>query len=81
MGDVDDNSLKEELETCNHFLVDSKMENGRLRIFSFAVNTLDYKNLLQKWDVMFENLQCAAKLNVAFDFVLKNVEEVSCKYS
>ena len=27
--DVDDNSLKEELESCKHFLVDSKIENGR----------------------------------------------------
>ena len=26
---IDDESLKEELETCNHFLVESEMENGR----------------------------------------------------
>ena len=32
MGDADDNSLKEELETCKHFLVDSEMENGRHRV-------------------------------------------------
>ena len=29
MGDVDDNSLKEELESCKHLLVDSEMEIGR----------------------------------------------------
>ena len=31
-GDVDDNSLREELETCKRFLVDSEMENGRERV-------------------------------------------------
>ena len=30
--DADDNSLKEELETRKHFLVDSEMENGRYRV-------------------------------------------------
>ena len=29
MGDVDDNSLKEELETCKHFLLYNRMQNGR----------------------------------------------------
>ena len=28
MKDVDDKSLKEELETCKHFLVDNEMEKG-----------------------------------------------------
>ena len=29
---------------------------------------------------MFDSLKCAAKLNVAFGFVLKNVEDCSCRY-
>ena len=29
---------------------------------------------------MFGSLKCAAKLNEAFGFVLKNVEDLSCRY-
>ena len=43
MGDVDDNSLKEE-----HFVVDSQMKNGRHRVYKFAMDTLDPKYLLEK---------------------------------
>ena len=43
MGDVDDNSLKEELETSKHFLVDSEMGNRRHRVYNFAMDTLDPK--------------------------------------
>ena len=48
MGDVDDNSLKEELETCIYFLADSEIENVRHRAYSFAMDTLDQKHLLEK---------------------------------
>ena len=41
--------------------------------------TLDRKFLLQKFDPVFDNLKCAAKLNVAFGFVLKNVSDGSCR--
>ena len=32
VGDVNGNSLKEELETCTQFLVDSEIENGEHRL-------------------------------------------------
>ena len=48
MGPIDDNSLKEELETCKHFLVESNMQIGRHRVFDFAMDTLDQKILLEK---------------------------------
>ena len=48
MGPIDDNSLKEELETCQQFLVESDMQNGRHRVFDFAMDTLDQKILLEK---------------------------------
>ena len=64
MGYADDNSLKEELETCKHFLVDSKMENGR---DNFAMDTLEPKHLLKK-------------LDVAFKFVLENAGDGSFRY-
>ena len=80
MGDIDDNSWKEELETCKHFLVSSEMENRRHGVYNFAMNTLDPKCSLEKLDVVFESLKCATRLDVAFDFVLKNVESGSCRY-
>ena len=73
-------SLKEELETWKQFLVDSEMENERRRVFNFAMDTLDPEYLLKKLDVVFDSLKCAAKLNLAFDFALKNVANESCWY-
>ena len=37
VGDVDDQSLREELESCQHFLTDTEMENGRHRVFSLQL--------------------------------------------
>ena len=42
--------------------------------------TLDPKFLLEKLDVVIDSLKCAAKLNVAFSFVLRNVEDRSYRY-
>ena len=41
VGDVDDQSLREELESCKHFLTDTEMENGRHRVFNFAMSSFD----------------------------------------
>ena len=70
-GDVDDNSQKEELETCKNFLVDGEKENGKQSIYNFAMDTLDPKILLEKLDVEFNILKCATKLNVAFGLCSK----------
>ena len=80
MGGVDLNCLNEELETCIHFLMDSEIENGKHRVYRFVVDTLDPKDLLEKLDVVFHSLECAAKLILIFGFVLKNVEDGSCRY-
>ena len=79
VGDDDDN-LKEELESCKHFLVDSEFENGRHKVFNFAMSTMDVHRMNEKLDAVFDTLKCAAKLNMAFGFVLKNVEDGSCRY-
>ena len=71
MGDVDDNSQKEELETCKKFLVDSEKENGKQSVYNFAMDTLDPKVLLEKLDAEFNSLKCATKLNVAFSLSSK----------
>ena len=79
VGDVDGQSLREELETCKHFLTDTEMENGRHRVFNFGMSSLDMSLLNDKLDYVFKELKRAAKVNLAFGFVLKNVEEGSCR--
>ena len=44
------------------------------------MDTLDPKYLWEKLNVVFESLRCATQLIVAFSFVLKNVEDVSCRF-
>ena len=80
VGDVEDQSLREELESCKHFLTDTEMENGRHRFFNFAMSSFDMSLLDDKLDYVFKGLKCAAKVNLAFGFVLKNVEDGSCRY-
>ena len=75
VGDVDDQSLSEELESCKHFLTDTEMENGRHRVFNFAMSSFDMSLLNDKLDYGFKELKCAAKVNLAFGFVLRNVED------
>ena len=77
----DEADLKEELQACQNFLVDSELENGRHRVFSFAMSTSDNSLINKKLDLVFKGLKCAAKVNLAFGFVLENVEEGSCIYS
>ena len=75
-----DADLKEELQACQHFPVDCELEKGRHRVFNFAVSTFDNSLINQKLDLVFKGLECAAKVNPAFGFVLKNVENRSCRY-
>ena len=80
VGDVDDQSLREELESCKHFLTDTELENGRHRVFNFAMSSFNMSLLNDKLDYVFKELKCAAKVNLAFGFVLKNFEDGMCRY-
>ena len=80
MGGVDDQSLREELESCKHFLTDTEMKNGRQRVFKFAMSSFDMSMLNDKLDYVFKETKCAAKVNLAFGFVLKNIEDGMCRY-
>ena len=79
VGDVDDQSSREELESCKHFLTDTEMENGRHRTFNFAMSSFEMYLLNDKLDYVFKELKCAAKVNLAFGFVLKKIEDGMCK--
>ena len=75
MAECDNQNLREELESCKHFLTDTEMENGRHRLFNFAMSFFDISSLNDKLDYVFKELKCAAKINLAFGFVLKNFED------
>ena len=45
LEEVEDCCLKEELEKCKQFLVDSEMKNGRRRVCNDAMDTPDMNNL------------------------------------
>ena len=56
------------------------MENGRHRVFNFAMSSFDMSLLNDKLDYVFKQLKCAAEVNLAFGFVLKNFEDGMCRY-
>ena len=78
--DVDDKNLREESESCRHFLTDTEMKNGRHSVFNFAMSSFDITLLSDKLDYVFNEVKCAAKVNFAFGFVLKNIEDGMCRY-
>ena len=78
--DVEDHRLGEELRPCQQFLVDSDLERARHKVFNYAVETLNETIVNEKIDKFFNNLKCAAKVNLAFGFIVKNIEDGVFKY-
>ena len=76
----DDADLKEELQACQHFLVEPELQKERHGVFNFAMSTLDKSLINKKLNLVFKGLKCAAKFNLAFGFVLENVEDRSHIY-
>ena len=79
-NDADDANLREELRTCKHFLVDSEMEKGLQKVNNYAINTVNAEIVNEKLDHFFNTLKCAAKVNMAFGFILKNIEDGKYRY-
>ena len=75
VGDVEDQSLREELRSCQHFLVDSEVERARHKVFNYAVETLNETIVNEKLDHFLNNLKHAAKVNLVFGFILKIIED------
>ena len=65
------------------FLIDTKMESGRQKVFNFKLSKLDRNLVNEKLDQIFENLDCALKINIAVGFVLRIIEtgEYCCFYA
>ena len=80
VGDVDDQNLREELQSCRHFLVDSEIQKGRHSVFNFAVNNLTAQVIEEKLDRVLDKLKCVEKLNLALGFLLKNIEDGKFRY-
>ena len=68
LGDVEDQRLREELRSCQHFLVDSELERARHKVFNYAVETLNETIVNEELDIFFNKLRCAAKVNLVFWF-------------
>ena len=80
VGDNEDHRLREKLRSCQHFLVDSELERARHKLFNYAVETLNETTVNGKLDHLFNSLKCAAKVNLAFSFILKNKEDGVFRY-
>ena len=72
--------LKEELSACQHFLVDTEMENGRHKVFNFQMSKLDTKIINEKLEEVFNKLDSAAKINIALGFAFRNIETGEYQY-
>ena len=53
-GGVHDQSLREELESCKHYLTDTEMENGRHIVFNFVMSSFNITLLNDKLDYAFK---------------------------
>ena len=80
VGDVEDHRLREELRSCQHFLVDSELERARHKVFNYTVETLNKTIVKEKLDHFFNNLKRAAKVNLAFGFILNYREDGGFRY-
>ena len=79
-GDVQDQRLREHLRSCQNFLVDSELERARHKVINYAVEILNETIVNEKLDHFFNSLKRAAKVNLAFDFILKNIEDGGFRY-
>ena len=80
VGDVDNQNLREELQSCRHFLVDSEIQKERHTVFNFAINKLSAQVIEEKLDRVLDKLKSVAKPNLALGFILKNIEDGKFRY-
>ena len=80
LEDIDDVELKDEFKSSNLFFVDSELGKGRHCNFKFIMSYFNNSFLNEKVDHVFNQPNCAAKNNLAFRFVLENIEDRTCRY-
>ena len=74
-GDIEDHRLREKLHFCQLFMVHSELERARHKVFNYAVEIFNETIVNEKLDYFFNNLKCAANVNLAFGFILENIED------
>ena len=62
--EVDDTNHKEEVRSNEHFLVGSEIERPRHKLFNYAIENLNAAIVDVKLDPFFNNIKCAAKVNI-----------------
>ena len=80
LENIDGAELKDEPNSYNHFLVDLELGKGRHCVFNFGMSYFNNSFLNEKLDHVSNQLKYAAKINLAFRFVLKNIEDGTCRY-
>ena len=80
VGDVEDLRLREEMRSCQHFLVDSELQRAKHKVFNYAVKNLNETLVKEELDHFFNNWKCAAKVNLTFCFILENIEDGGFRY-
>ena len=75
LNQVGDVNLTEELRSFQQFLVDSQLEWARYKLFIYAKENLSTTIVDEKLDHFLNNLNCPEELNLAFGFILKNLED------
>ena len=80
VGDVEYHCLGEDLRSFEHFLVDFVLEKTRHKVFNYAIENLNPEIIDEKLACFFNNLKCAAKVNLAFGFILRKLEDGGFRY-
>ena len=57
-----------------------ELERSRHKVFNYAVETLNETIVNEKLDHFFSNLKCAAKVNLTFGFIVKDIEDGGFRY-
>ena len=57
INEVDHLDLKEELRSCQHFLVDSELERARRKVFNYAVENPNETIVNEKLDIFLNKLK------------------------
>ena len=76
----DNEQLQQELIACQHFFDNTEMENRRDQVFNFKLSKLNPHEINKKLKELFEKFNCAAIVNLALGYILRNVDTDEYRY-
>ena len=76
----DEEKLKEELSACQHFVVDTEMQNEKYKVLNFQMSKLGTEIINEKLDENFNKLDSANNITIALGFVLRKIETGEYRY-